>query len=424
MGLLGFVQGMLFTILLLPWLQLAVFHWDFSLRQGALWVLLMSLLAFFLVKRGSGQGKNGFPLILGALLIPPFVAWFLGFPLPIFIPLTCLLFFGAVRFNNYPKRASFATDWGLGSLALVICSSMEGIFGFEIGLGSMLSFFSLGIVGVIFWNATEFEERGLLPDYGGLGRSVTLFVLGVAALSLILGFLLSPSFLGMVLSYIQRIYLGLVEALMFFVIRPLAWLLNPLFEWASQVEKQEVRMELPEMGRERIEMDSLESPLSQTAVQTATWVSWGILVALIVLVTWLVVRKVLRRKNQEQARLKGDVRESIFDASEVMRDLQGILYAFGKPWSKLRQRRLYKGEDPLLTIRTLYIRFVLKANKRVTYEKGSTPLEYAKKCEVEREDLDSEAVRILTSFYIRARYGEQADQESKNAAKKAFSQIW
>lgn len=423
MGLLTLIQASLFALLLKPWLYLAAAFFQFSVGQGILWVLCAAFFSMVLVYKSSGQGLRGLPLVFVALLLSNLLAWLFALPLVFFVPLSLLLVLGGSRFGDYGKDKSFAADWGLGSLAMVIFASLEGVFGYSVGLSSMLLFFALGILAVILWNSLALEKQGLCPELHGLSRSISLFVLGVVVLSLALGLLLSPSFLQTLVQLAKKVYMGFLDLVMFLIVRPFAWLMGPLFEWAERLEKHEVELDLPEISREKVEIEYGDAPWTPEALAQVSWVSWTLLVVALALVTWLMIRRVLKRNKPEQVSLQVDSRESVFDRGELMGDLKGALQTLIRPLSRLGPYRWYKGTDPVLLIRSLYGRFALRNSKRVPYEACQTPLDYAEVLESSFEERDCEAIHILTGLYNLARYGEQADNEAVSTAQKAFRQI-
>ncbi len=423
-GLLALTQSALITILLHPWLQLAAPYWQFPLAIGTLWILVTTLLSIAIVKKAMGKGKQGLPFVIGGILAPIAVAIILGLHILFFIPLTLFLFYVGVRFCDYPKRTRFTFDWALGSMILIISSAFDGLLGYEVTLASVLLFFALGIGSMIMWNATVLEEDGLQPDYQGLGRSIGTFIIVVGMVSLALGMLLSPSFLQGFVGVIYRIYLIVADGVVLFVVRPFVWLLGPLFRLVENLELQERHIELP--ANERVEDEQLQrmdSDLSPEAMEAITWIGWAIFIAIFLMVLWLIVRCLLRRPHGEGSDLMKETRESVFSGAELLRDLKTAFKGMLQPLAGLRQLKWYKGDDPLLIIRTIYIRFVLKARKRVPIFTSDTPNDYARSLKDEEEEVNREALHTLTTLYNDARYGEVGDHDAVSSAEKAFRGI-
>lgn len=418
-----FIQGILVTILLHPCIQLAAIAWGFNLFMAIIWVFMTSVGSMGLAKTVSGQGKKGLPFLALGFLAPLGLALLWKLPLVLCFPLILILLYSGARFMDYPRRKSFALDWAWGCLLLVLTATFAGYFGYELGLASMMLFFALGMLALIIWNATALAEEGLTPDYGGLGRTVALFVLVVGGLALVLGMLLSPSFLQMTLALLGRVYGVFMDGVVFFIVRPFAWLLSPLFRWAENVEKHQVPMELPEIERVPLERSAVEEGLDPTTVQALGWGGWVFLVAVLFVLVWLVVRKLLGRQQQATTKPVKEMRESVFSGAEVLQDLQGALRTLVRPLARLRSPKWYRGEDPVLIIRTFYARFAVKAHKDVPCQGGMTPLEYSRKLLVEQEGVNVEALQTLTMYYNEARYGEQGDGEAVMCTEKAFRQL-
>ena len=384
--------------------------------------MLISIVA---VKNATSRSKEGLLGVALGMFIPIIFASLLRLPLILFIPLMLACFLVAVRFNDYPQRARFAVDWALGSMLLIVTSSLEATLALQVTVPSVLLFFALGIASMILWNAIALESAGLQPDYGGLGRSILLFILGVGGISLVLGMLLSPSFLHSFVDLAQRVYLVIADGVMLLIVRPFVWLLTPLFRWVENLELQEGRLELPGSGM--VEDETLQrsgSPLSSEAMEAVTWISWAIFISIIALVVWMIIRRLLRRPMEEKGRLVQETRESVFSRSEVLGDLRNALKGLFKPLAKLGQAKWYKGDDPVLRIRTLYAQFAVKARKRVPMPADMTPNEFAQILMEAGEELDEEALSTLTKLYNDARYGEAGDQGAVTRAERALRDVW
>ena len=421
---LALAQSFLFIILLHPWLKLASNHWKFPLSWGLVWVLMTLLVSIVMVQKATSKGKNGLKFLAGGIVGPVFLAALFRLPFFIFIPLLFLCFLVSLRFNNYPKRARFALDWALGSLFLIIAAGLEGALGIEVGVSAVLLFFALGTASLIIWNAVALEGEGLQPDYGGLARSIFLFILVVGGISLALGLLLSPVFWQAVVDLVQRFYLLIVDGLLLFVVRPFVWLLTPLFRWVENLELQEFSLELPAneiMGEETLTRPS--SPLSPETMDKFTWISWVVVVCLALLITWIVLRRILRRPRQEGGGFVQETRESVFSGAEVLDDLKSVFRGLLKTLTQVGPGKWYKGNEPMLRIRTLYARFALWAGRSVSMGLDATPREYAGELIDAAAGLDEGALLALTELYNEARYGESADMEAVNRAEKALHNL-
>lgn len=421
-SILAVINTCLVTILLHPWLQLAASYWHFSLLAGAVWVFTIGLAGIFAALKATGSGIEAiFPLVLlllGGLALG--LLWHL--PLFFFLPLGLLLLILASRFTGYSHRKKFAADWALGSLLLVVFASLENYVGFTVDLGQMLAFFALGLGAVILWNTVFLEQAGLSPDYRGLSRSITFFILAVGGLALGLAVLLSPDFLAAVMSLAAKIYGLFADAIVFLIVRPFAWLLSPLFRWADSFESKEVPLELPETERVPLERGEVETALDPAAVKALGIGGWVLVVAALLLAAWIIYRRLRRQEKEEQETTLTESRESVFSRSEFVQDLKGVLETLVKPLTRLRPTRWYSGDDPLLTIRTLYAKFVVKNRRRAGFSPELTPQEYAEKL-AEREEINQAAVGSLTKFYNAARYGGQADEEAVKRSEQAFREL-
>lgn len=422
-GILALIQSVMVTILLVPWLQLASSYWDFARVASLLWSISMCFFAILSVSKSKGRGKDGILFLVFSLVLSIGFALFLRLSLFVFAPLTLLLLGIAIRFSNYPKRASFTLDWGLGSLALIITASLESFLSFKVSLSAMLLFFALGIVAIILWNLKALEQEGLQPNYGDLRLSITLFVVVVAVLALSLSLVLSPQFLHRTLNGIQKAYEVVIDALMVLIVKPFAWLLSPLFEWATQLETHEMEMEVPHMNHPTGEEQAvLGEGLSAEAIKTSSFGFWVFLLIVGLFILWVLFRKLLHREEEKEGSFQTDTRESVFSGADLLADLKGTLSNLVKPLNRLRRPKWYKGDDPLLLIRSFYARFALRAIKKVTYLQSDTPLDYGEKF-IENQVEDKQAVDQLIKLYNEARYGEQGDEEAVKLAKKAFEDL-
>jgi hypothetical protein len=416
-GLLAFSQAVMTAVLCLPWLQLAL-PGD-RLPLGVFWVVSAALMGIATARKTVFRGREGLPaacLGIAVLLVLVFV---LGLNPLFFIPLTLVLLLMGIRFTYYPKRARFAFDWTLGSMLLIISASLAEDLAVEVSALSVLLYFVLGIASLILWNAAAEES------YRGLGRSIAMFVLIVGGISLVLGMVLSPAFFQGFMALCRYIYSLFADLVMLLFVRPLAWILSPLFRWVENLELQEVQLDLP--GDESLAQEQLyreDIALSPGAAEAAAWIGWAVFVGVLFLVLWRVLRRLLRRSAPEQGSAVRESRESVFSGSEVLGDLKGVLSGLLSPIRRLGQFKRYRGNDPVLVIRSLYSRFSMKAGRRASKPQGSTPREYAQFLADQSLDLDLEAVEILTDLYNAARYGELADGEDANCAERAFKDIW
>lgn len=417
------MQGILLIILLHPWLQLAATSWGFQLLWGVCWTLLTSVGSIVVAEKVSGQGKKDLPVLALGLLISLALALLWRLPLALFLPLTLGLLYSGARFVDYPRR-SFAVDWAWGSLFLIVTAIFESRLGYDLSLAQMLVFFTLGMLALIFWNATALEQEGLAPDYGGLCRTIIIFVVVVAGLALVAGVLLSPTFFQRTLDLLGKAYEAFMDGIVFLIVRPFAWLMSPLFRWADTVEKQEVPLEIPKMDRTPLERSMVEEGLDTATVKAPGWAGWILLTVIFFLIAWLVLRKLLQRQKTSTTSMVRETRESVFSSAEVFEDLRSALQTLVKPLARLRQPHWYRGEDPLLIIRSYYARFAVRAKKEVPFAGGTTPLEYAQKLPAEREGVNEEALQTLTMYYNAARYGEQGDERSVTGTRNAFRQVW
>lgn len=417
------IQGCLTTILFNPWLQLAQTTWRFPLARALVWVFGTMVLSISVLKKMAGRGKRGLPLLALGLAIPLVLALVWQLPLVIFFPLTIALLYLGARFGDYPKRRSFALDWALASLLLILTALFEGRLGYHFGLGPMLIFFVLGMLALIIWNAKSLEGEGLAPDYGGLSSTITLFVVVVGTLALLLGILLSPSFLQAVLNIVSKIYSVIADGVILFIVKPFAWLMSPLFRWAENLEKQELQIEAPEIERVPLERSEFDPALSPAAAKAVGWGGWLVFTIILAFVLWLVIKKILNRPKESTSTGVRESRESVFSRGEILEDLKGAWQSLVKPLGRLGHGKWYRGKDPLLIIRTYYARFAVKRHKYLPFAKTTTPLEYAMRLSQEEEEINQQAVAELTNYYNEARYGERGDEEAVKGTEKAFRQL-
>ena len=414
-GLLAFSQAVMTAVLCLPWLQLAL-PGD-RLPLGVFWVVSAALMGIATARKTVFRGREGLPaacLGIAVLLVLVFV---LGLNPLFFIPLTLVLLLMGIRFTYYPKRARFAFDWTLGSMLLIISASLAE----DLAVGITLSVLLYCPRDCLF-DPVECSSRGKLPGAGAAPLRCLLLIVG--GISLAWAWFSHRPFQGF-MALCRYIYSLFADLVMLLFVRPLAWILSPLFRWVENLELQEVQLDLP--GDESLAQEQLyreDIALSPGAAEAAAWIGWAVFVGVLFLVLWRVLRRLLRRSAPEQGSAVRESRESVFSGSEVLGDLKGVLSGLLSPIRRLGQFKRYRGNDPVLVIRSLYSRFSMKAGRRASKPQGSTPREYAQFLADQSLDLDLEAVEILTDLYNAARYGELADGEDANCAERAFKDIW
>lgn len=418
------IHAALLALLLFPWLQLAAQKWHFNLVQVVLWCFLSVILQIILLQKALGRGRYGWMFIALAVLLPFGAAILLGLPLYIAFPIVLGLNLMGLRFPAYPRRANFATDWAFASLTLIIFASLERVLAIQVPVSLVLSFFALGIVGVIVWNSQKLEQQGLQPDYRGLGRSILVFIAVVIILALSLGGLLSPRLLQGVVYFAKAIYFACLELFSIIILRPFAWLLSPLFRWAESMEGWEISNNLEGLSRFSEELQEGQRSFTLATSEAASPLGWMFFVVALGFSLVMLVRKLLKLSTREQVEPSKETRESVFSSAELLSDLKTAFQQIITPLTRIRRRKWYQGDDPLLVIRTLYARFAIRASRKIHWPRGSTPAEYVYVLRKSGEELNLEATEVLTKIYNQARYGEIAELSDVNSAKKAFQDIW
>lgn len=416
------LQGVLLTIFAYPWLQLGAVYWGFKLSSASLWVFIAAVGSIGTVQRSAGRYKRGIAYLALCLLFMLFLALLLNLPLILVVPLAIMLLYGGARFYGYSIDKSFTFDWGWSMFLLLIALLVEERLGYDLGFPLVFLYFVLGIVAIILWNAKTLEGKGLSSSYGGLGRFIPLFVLGVAGFSALLGLILSPSLLRQGMHFLQQVYHWLLEVVFFLLVRPFAWLMSPLFRWAERQELTRQMSPIEEFASERPLGDAVPPP-SEQAAKAAAFAGWIVLVVILLLVAWLVLRRILRQTGKIGEPGMVESRESVFSGEEMLDDFKRGLQNLLRPLTRLRRTRWYKGDDPILVIRTFYARFITRAQKRVAYLPGTTPDEYRLEYAEKRVEVDEQALQSLTGIYNKARYGQVGDAHAAKGAEQAFSKL-
>lgn len=415
-----FIQMVLFAILLRPWLSFATDQQDFSLELGLFLLVSMVLVGIMVPEKTNKTDKRSLIIFIVGLLCLTVVSFMCNLPLSLFLPLGSLGFLWGVRFHYYPRSASFTQDWSWGSLVLILTAIIGDILGFKLTLVSVLTFFALGVFGVILWNGIALEREGLNPFYRGLGRSVFFFVLVVVLLSLFLGLLLSPTFFVNVLNFLRKIQLVMAEVLTFIIGRPLALMSKQLYQWLEGKKLQPQTIELPDFDREKFALDHPQSEINPVVIESLPWIMWFLLLVILGIFSWIIIKRLPSRRKAINAATTQETRESVYYKGQVYEDFKQALQKIVKPLSRLRRTRWYKGDDPILTIRAIYARFVLLHRKKTPFKVGSTPDKYAQKLLRKNSNINEQSIQTLTDYYNNARYGEQADAQAVSQSRKAF----
>ena len=416
------LQGVLLAVFAYPWLQLAAAYWGFKLSNVLLWVFVTAVVSMAVVEHSTGRGRRGLVYLAVCLFLMLILALLGGLPLVLVIPLVLMLLYAGARFTGYAADKSFTFDWGWSTLLLLIALLLKERLEYNLGFPLVFLYVVLGITAIILWNAKTLEDRGLSPGYGGLSRFIPLFVLGATVVSGLLGLALSPSLLRQGINFLRLVYHGLVEVLFFLFVKPFAWLMSPLFRWAERQEFSRPMSPLEEFASERLQGETVAPP-SERAAQVAASVGWVVLVIILLLVTWLVLRRILRQTRPSTKGGMVEERQSVFSGEEVLRDLKRGLRNLVRPLAKLGRTRWYRGDDPILVIRAFYARFITGANKKVAYRPGFTPEEYGREYAARRDEVDQQALQSLTRIYNEARYGAQGDAQAVRTAEQAFSKL-
>jgi hypothetical protein len=199
------------------------------------------------------------------------------------------------------------------------------------------------------------------------------------------------------------LFLGimLITTLVMQVLPLLQWLLGDI-----SLDKMEKAMqELQDLTSPAQELEEVpETPLLSPQIQEALWVSFVVLVLLVVL--WLVVRSFRRWRMREYA-TPGGVRETVDAEATLAEDLADYLR---EQWRRLREldlRRFFQrlGQE-MGSVRAIYASLLaLLAAADHPRQPEQTPYEFQP---VAEEALPTRKTDLaaITEAYVRARYGE------------------
>ncbi|MCC6456752.1 MAG: DUF4129 domain-containing protein [Caldilineaceae bacterium] len=260
--------------------------------------------------------------------------------------------------------------------------------------------------------------------------SVAFVIVGMLAIGLLLGALLSPETVASALSWVSVLlnWLGTIIGYLLQILVYLLFLvLTPLYEWIrDQLATAELPapVQLPEFGSQFDPFgDQSAVQLSPLAAESLRWVGLAGLVVVILVVFALALRYFRSSRGDEVE----ETRETVF-TSELLQDQLSSL------WQSLLQRLPRARRDPYLSlegepdnrraIRALYQALLARANALgFPRARAQTPIEYEAYLSTIYPG-DKSAWRVMTDVYLDARYSLQTpSSEQVEQMRQAWERV-
>ena len=244
------------------------------------------------------------------------------------------------------------------------------------------------------------------------------FLAAVAVLASLAGSVFSPEIIRLSASGLRYLYGAFVDAFIALIVRPLAWILQPLFNWLEGREGT-FEWELPEF-LEEAPLDEVPHIREFVQLNPNSPIQWVAAAGLAVLVGALLLRRIMARRTRLiQLRLK--MSASRFSPEEVFKSLQSILESVLRPAGRIRRILKIGSSDPVEQVRAVYTRFAQRFRPQFRYEKDTTPREY--KALVADHVRSLRPVQEITALYEQARYGLTAREEDVRSAQQALKEV-
>ncbi|NLM39901.1 MAG: DUF4129 domain-containing protein [Firmicutes bacterium] len=389
--------SLMFALLLAPWFQGLLFE----LAGGA-----------FLLLSVTAARQPVLAVITGIACL--FFVVIRGLSIYWAISVVLLLLWLGDRYPRYRTTVQFTTDFALGIIVMTILA-----FFCRVTVGQGILFFVVGVLLTASFAAEKLEAQGEKIDRRALTQMLPAFLAAVAVLASLAGAVFSPEIIRLSAAGLRYLYGVFVDAFIALIVRPLAWILQPLFNWLEGREGT-FEWELPEF-LEEAPLDEVPHIREFVQLNLNSPILWVAAAGLAVLVGALLLRRIMAREDSSDTVTLEDERESVFSPEEVFKSLQSVLESVLRPAGRIRRILKIGSSDPVEQVRAVYIRFAQRFSRQFRYEKDTTPREY--KSLVADHVQSLRPVQEITALYEQARYGLTAREEDVRSAQQALKEV-
>ena len=389
--------SLMFALLLAPWFQGLLFE----LAGGA-----------FLLLSVTAARQPVLAVITGIACL--FFVVIRGLSIYWAISVVLLLLWLGDRYPRYRTTVQFTTDFALGIIVMTILA-----FFCRVTVGQGILFFVVGVLLTASFAAEKLEAQGEKIDRRALTQMLPAFLAAVAVLASLAGSVFSPEIIRLSAAGLRYLYGAFVDAFIALIVRPLAWILQPLFNWLEGREGT-FEWELPEF-LEEVPLDEVPHIREFVQLNLNSPILWVAAAGLAVLVGALLLRRIMAREDSSDTVTLEDERESVFSPEEVFKSLQSVLESVLRPAGRIRRILKIGSSDPVEQVRAVYIRFAQRFSRQFRYEKDTTPREY--KSLVADHVQSLRPVQEITALYEQARYGLTAREEDVRSAQQALKEV-
>lgn len=389
--------SLMFALLLAPWFQGLLFE----LAGGA-----------FLLLSVTAARQPVLAVITGIACL--FFVVIRGLSIYWAISMVLLLLWLGDRYPRYRTTVQFTTDFALGIIVMTILALLG-----RVTVGQGILFFVVGVLLTASFAAEKLEAQGEKIDRRALTQMLPAFLAAVAVLASLAGSVFSPEIIRLSASGLRYLYGVFVDAFIALIVRPLAWILQPLFNWLEGREGT-FEWELPEF-LEEVPLDEVPHIREFVQLNPNSPIQWVAAAGLAVLVGALLLRRIMAREDSSDTVTLEDERESVFSPEEVFKSLQSVLESVLRPAGRIRRILKIGSSDPVEQVRAVYIRFAQRFSRQFRYEKDTTPREY--KSLVADHVRSLRPVQEITALYEQARYGLTAREEDVRSAQQALKEV-
>lgn len=389
--------SLMFALLLAPWFQGLLFE----LAGGA-----------FLLLSVTAARQPVLAVITGIACL--FFVVIRGLSIYWAISVVLLLLWLGDRYPRYRTTVQFTTDFALGIIVMTILALLG-----RVTVGQGILFFVVGVLLTASFAAEKLEAQGEKIDRRALTQMLPAFLAAVAVLASLAGSVFSPEIIRLSASGLRYLYGVFVDAFIALTVRPLAWILQPLFNWLEGREGT-FEWELPEF-LEEAPLDEVPHIREFVQLNLNSPILWVAAAGLAVLVGALLLRRIMAREDSSDTVTLEDERESVFSPEEVFKSLQSVLESVLRPAGRIRRILKIGSSDPVEQVRAVYIRFAQRFSRQFRYEKDTTPREY--KALVADHVRSLRPVQEITALYEQARYGLTAREEDVRSAQQALKEV-
>lgn len=337
--------------------------------------------------------------------------------LSIYWALAVLLFYLYLgeRYLGYRTTAQFSIDFALG----IIIMTIAAFFG-RVSLGQGMLFFFLGVLLTASFASEKLEAQGERIDRRALRQMLPVFMAVVVLLAAFVCSVFTPEVLRLGAVGLRYMYDLFVEIFINIIVRPIAWVLQPFFNWLEGLEGT-FEWETPDFLEQR-PLEEMPSVSQFAQLDPNSPVLWIAALGLGVLTAIFLFKRLKDRDNLSHAVKLDDERESVLSREELLGGFKSTLSSLMRPAGRIKE--LFRGgsSDPAGQIRVLYIRFVQHLRRQIPFAKDTTPREY--EAQVSPHVQDSAAVHEITALYEQARYGLNAEKKDVHRAQRALKEIF